>query len=74
MLLKPPLVKLMARSGSTPSVDPTAVTNGHADGKTGMNVLFVHWSGESWPPRTPYRALVEKQTRQGDVRTPSPDA
>ena len=44
-------------------VDPTAVTNGHEDGKVGRNVLFVHWSGESWSPRTPYYALVEGKVK-----------
>lgn len=52
-LEKPPPVKLMARSGAMPSVEPTEVTQGHDAGKTAMNVSFVHWLTVSWLPRTP---------------------
>lgn len=53
MVEKPPPVKLIARSGCTPMVEPTAVTKGHDAGNTGMKVFEVHWLRLSWFPRTP---------------------
>lgn len=39
---KPPPVKLIARSGLIPRVEPTAVTKGQDAGNTGIKVLSVH--------------------------------